>query len=156
MFFLPAGRVHSIGKGNFVLEIEETCDVTYRIYDYDRRDAKGNPRQLHVEESIDAVNFNDTADSAPTTIPAGKNVENTIADCHHFTTTAIDVDGAFELSLAERKSFTVIAAISGDAEVVDGEGRATALKQGTTALIPASMPAVTLRGNARIITTFVK
>ena len=156
VFFLPAGRVHSIGKGNFVLEIEETCDITYRIYDYDRRDAKGNPRQLHVEESIDAVNFNDTADSAPTTIPAGKNVENTIADCHHFTTTAIDVDGAFELSLAERKSFTVIAAISGDAEVVDGEGRATALKQGTTALIPASMPAVTLRGNARIITTFVK
>ena len=156
VFFLPAGRVHSIGKGNFVLEIEETCDITYRIYDYDRRDAKGNPRQLHVEESIDAVNFNDTADSAPTAIPAGKNVENTIADCHHFTTTAIDVDGAFELSLAERKSFTVIAAISGDAEVVDGEGRATALKQGTTALIPASMPAVTVRGNARIITTFVK
>ena len=102
------------------------------------------------------MNFNDTKDSAPTTIPDGKNAENTIADCHHFTTTAIDVEGEYELALSERKSFTVIVAISGNAEVVDTEGRVTALKQGTTALIPASMPAVTLRGTARIITTYVK
>lgn len=62
IFFLPAGRVHSIGRGNFVLEIQEASDITYRIYDYDRRDAQGNPRQLHVEESVDAIDFDDTAD----------------------------------------------------------------------------------------------
>lgn len=156
VFFLPAGRVHSIGKGNFVLEIQETSDITYRIYDYDRRDAQGNPRQLHVEESIDAVNFEDAGNSAPTAIPAGKNTQSTIADCHHFTTTAIDVDGEFKLELSDRESFTVIASIEGNAEVVDAEGRTTALNQGTTALIPASMPTVTLRGEARIITTFVR
>ena len=48
VFFLPAGRVHSIGKGNFILEIQQSSDVTYRIYDFDRRDAAGNPRQLHI------------------------------------------------------------------------------------------------------------
>ena len=69
VFFLPAGRVHSIGKGNFVLEIQETSDITYRIYDFDRRDAQGNPRQLHVEESVEAVDFNDTGSAAPTLDP---------------------------------------------------------------------------------------
>ncbi|WP_290391676.1 type I phosphomannose isomerase catalytic subunit, partial [Paramuribaculum intestinale] len=61
VFFLPAGRIHSIGRGNFVLEIQEASDITYRIYDYDRRDAQGNPRQLHIEESVGAIDFNDIA-----------------------------------------------------------------------------------------------
>ncbi len=156
VFFLPAGRVHSIGKGNFVLEIQETSDITYRIYDYDRRDAQGNPRQLHVEESMEAVDFNDTDSAAPTSIPADRNTEHIIADCDHFTTTAIDVDGSATLSLASRDSFSVIACIDGDAVVTDPEGRITPLPKGHTALIPAEMSEVTITGTARIITSYIR
>lgn len=156
VFFLPAGRIHSIGKGNFVLEIQETSDITYRIYDYDRRDAQGNPRQLHVEESVDAVDFNDTESAAPTSIPAGTNTEHVIADCHHFTTTAIDVDGSVKLDLAPRKSFTIIVNVDGDATLTDPEGRVTSLPTGHTALIPASMPEVTVSGHCRVVTAWIR
>lgn len=156
VFFLPAGRIHSIGKGNFVLEIQETSDITYRIYDYDRRDANGNPRQLHVEESIDAVNFADIENAGPSVIPEGKNIQHTLADCAHFTTTSIEVDNLFKLDLQERQSFTIIVTIEGDATLVDSEGRETTLPKGSTALIPASMPHIVINGNCKVITTYIK
>lgn len=156
IFFLPAGRIHSIGKGNFVLEIQETSDITYRIYDYNRRDSNGCPRQLHVEESIEAVDFNDLAGSAPTTVPAAGNTEHILADCSHFTTTAINVNGQFTIDLEKRASFTVIVAVNGHAPIIDAEGRVTMLPQGSTALIPASMPRVTIRGNCQVVTTYIK
>lgn len=156
VFFLPAGRIHSIGKGNFVLEIQETSDITYRIYDYDRRDAQGNPRQLHVEESVEAVNFNDTENAGPAKIPEGKNIQYTLADCDHFTTTSIDVENRYILDLQNRKSFSILVAIEGNATLVDSEGREIILPKGTTALIPASMPRVTISGNCKVITTYIK
>lgn len=156
VFFLPAGRVHSIGKGNLVLEIQETSDITYRIYDYDRRDANGNPRQLHVEESIDAVDFGDTENAGPSIIPDGKNQQFTLVDCYHFTATSIDVENQFDLDLKERNSFTIIIAIEGDAVLVDADGCETALPKGTTALLPASMPNVTVKGNCKVVTTYIK
>ena len=59
-FFIPAGRVHAIGKGAFVAEIQETSDITYRLYDYKRKDKDGNERQLHTKEAFEAINFKDT------------------------------------------------------------------------------------------------
>lgn len=156
VFFLPAGRIHSIGRGNFVLEIQETSDITYRIYDYDRRDAAGNPRQLHVEESVAAVNFNDTADAAPTHIPEGKDTEFVIADCDHFTTTALYVDGTYTIDLSKRDSFTIVTVTEGSASLIAPGGVVTELTQGQTALIPASMAAVTVKGNGRIISAYIK
>lgn len=156
VFFLPAGRIHSIGRGNFVLEIQETSDITYRIYDYDRRDKNGNPRQLHVEESVDAVDFNDTESAAPTSIPESKNEEHVIASCSHFTTTAIDVDGTDTLDLASRDSFTIIVCVDGSVILTDPENRVTELQQGHTALIPASMPAVKITGKGRVVTAYIK
>lgn len=156
VFFLPAGRVHSIGKGNFVLEIQETSDITYRIYDYDRRDAQGNPRQLHVEESMEAVDFADSESAAPTSIPEAVNTENVIADCDHFTTTAIDVDGSYDLELTDRDSFSIIACIDGSVTLTDPEGNTTELPAGRTALIPADMPSVKISGKARIVTSYIR
>lgn len=52
VFFIPAGRVHAIGKGILLAEIQQTSDVTYRIYDYDRRDDKGNLRELHTDLAL--------------------------------------------------------------------------------------------------------
>ncbi len=156
VFFLPAGRIHSIGRGNFVLEIQETSDITYRIYDYDRRDAAGKPRQLHVEESIEAVNFDDTADAAPTQIPTEKNTEHVIADCEHFTTTVLDLDDNFTLDLSERDSFTIVTVIAGNAVITAPDGAETELKKGYTALIPASMERADINGPCTIVSAYIR
>lgn len=155
VFFLPAGRVHSIGKGNFVLEIQQSSDITYRIYDYDRRDAEGNPRQLHVEESVAAVNFSDTDGAAPSRIKWIENQEEIIADCDYFTTTAISVKEFADIDLSERDSFTIIAAIEGNAQLIDVINESVSLPQGAVALIPASMPRIQISGNCKIITSYI-
>lgn len=156
VFFLPAGRVHSIGKGNFVLEIQQSSDITYRIYDYDRRDAQGNARQLHVEESIDAIDFSDTDGAAPSRIKWIENQEEIIADCNYFTTSAIAVKESACMDLDKRDSFTIIASIDGDAQLVDANNEYISLPQGAVALIPASMPRIQILGNCKIITSYIK
>lgn len=156
VFFLPAGRVHSIGKGYFVLEIQQSSDITYRIYDYDRRDAQGNARQLHVEESIDAIDFSDTDGAAPSRIKWIENQEEIIADCNYFTTSAIAVKESACMDLDKRDSFTIIASIDGDAQLVDANNEYISLPQGAVALIPASMPRIQILGNCKIITSYIK
>lgn len=156
VFFLPAGRVHSIGKGNLLIEIQQTSDITYRIYDYDRRDAQGNPRRLHVDESLDAVNFNDINGCEPYRIEGKPGCQETIADCDYFTTTAAHVCGELPLDLWERDSFTILIAAEGEALLTDADGHETTVPQGSAVLIPASMPRITVRGNCNIITTYIK
>ena len=156
VFFLPAGRVHSIGKGNFILEIQQSSDVTYRIYDFDRRDAAGNPRQLHIEESLDAVNFADVNQATPSMIAGIANEEEVITDCNFFTTTALAVEGEKSIDLSARDSFTIVIATEGTATIVGADNAVTKLTQGNAALIPASMPNITVCGNCRLVTTFIK
>lgn len=152
VFFLPAGRVHAIGRGNFVVEIQEASDITYRIYDYDRRDAQGNPRELHVEQSKGAVNFNDTAQEATNKTPA-KGETLLVEQCPYFTTSVTDVDGQTILDHKELDSFTIVISIEGNLDVLDPEGNVTALPQGKTILVPASVPSITVKGQGRILTT---
>lgn len=151
VFFLPAGRVHAIGKGNLLVEIQEASDITYRIYDYDRRDAQGNPRELHVEQSVGAVNYNDVGQEAKNVIPAkGETLE--VEKCEYFTTDAMDVDGKATLDLAPLDSFTILIGIGGDLTVTDPEGRTTPLPAGQTLLVPAEIPSLTITGNGRLLT----
>lgn len=156
VFFLPAGRVHSIGPGNLLIEIQQTSDITYRIYDYGRKDADGNPRQLHVHEAMEAIDFDDIDKASPLKIDWVPGQEETIADCSHFTTTVIRIDGEKRLDLNDRDSFTIIVVTEGLARLVDPEGRETVLAQGNTALVPASMSGVTICGNCKILTSFIK
>ncbi len=155
LFFLPAGRVHAIGEGNFVLEIQEASDITYRIYDYNRRDAQGNLRQLHVDESVDAINYNDKTQEVKN-VTAKPGEQALLEDCNYFTTTLVNVAGEYFLPLAKRGSFTVLIATKGDLTVVDGEGRETTLPQGQTVLVPAEVPAVTLKGTGEVVTVYIK
>ena len=155
VFFLPAGRVHAIGEGNFVLEIQEASDITYRIYDYNRRDAQGNLRQLHVEESVDAINYNDK-NQAVKNVQAAAGQEALVEDCAYFTTTLVNVDKEYFLPLAKRNSFTILISVKGDLELVDPEGRTTTLPQGQTVLVPADMPSVTVKGTGELVTVYIK
>lgn len=154
VFFLPAGRVHSIGRGNFVLEIQEASDITYRIYDYDRRDAEGNPRQLHVEESVDAIDFDDTVDLPAKNELGAVGELRTLADCSYFKTEVAKVDGRMDIDLAGRDSFTILVATDGLLTVrnVDGE---IELRQGETALVPASTKSITIEGKGTFVSTFI-
>lgn len=155
VFFLPAGRVHAIGEGNFVLEIQEASDITYRIYDYNRRDAQGNLRQLHVDESVDAINYNDKTQEVKNVV-ANPGEQALVEDCAYFTTTLVNVNGEYFLPLAKRQSFTILIATKGNLSVVDPEGRETSLPQGQTLLVPAEMPAVTLKGDGEVVTVYIK
>lgn len=154
VFFLPAGRVHSIGQGNFVLEIQEASDITYRIYDYNRRDAEGNLRQLHIDESVDAITYNDVAQEVKNVNPRpGERLE--LEKCEYFTTDVINIDKEFKLSLPVEESFTILIATRGDIEAVTPDGASVKLPQGQTALVPASIPALTLKGNGEVVTVSI-
>ncbi len=154
VFFLPAGRVHSIGRGNFVLEIQEASDITYRIYDYDRRDAQGNPRQLHVEESVDAIDFDDTVDLPADNEPGVVGELRTLADCPYFKTEVARVDGSMTVSLAARDSFTILVATAGELTVKSADGEIS-LRQGETALVPASTREISVEGKGTFVSTFI-
>lgn len=157
MFFLPAGRVHSIGRGNFVLEIQEASDITYRIYDYDRRDAQGNPRQLHIEESVDSITYNDTEMTVDHFEPkAGEEI--VMESCPFFNTTLMEIEGTTSLKLAERDSFSVVISTRGNAVLTAPDGSKTILNQGETVLVPASMESVDITASGdscEIVTTYI-
>lgn len=154
VFFLPAGRVHSIGRGNLVLEIQEASDITYRIYDYDRRDADGNPRELHIDESVDAIDFSDTVPLPPTNEPGKTGQFSLLAECSYFRTEVARIDGVMDVALAARDSFTVLVATDGDLTVSDGHGEIS-LRQGETALVPASTSSITIAGKGTVVSTYV-
>ena len=155
VFFLPAGRVHAIGQGNFVLEIQEASDITYRIYDYNRRDAEGNLRQLHVDESVDSINYEDVAQEVKN-VTAAPGQEAMVEDCRYFTTTLVNVVGTFDLPLADRYSFTILIATKGNLKAVAPNGEEFPLPQGQTLLVPAEMPGVALCGQGEVVTVYIK
>lgn len=150
LFFLPAGRVHAIGAGNLLLEIQESSDITYRIYDYDRRDANGNTRELHTELAKGAIDFevydNYKSDPAPADV---KEVE--LVKCDHFVTDRLIIDGSADLKF-DGESFNVVICFEGEVNIVCEEGT-TPVKAGESVLLPAVLTEVKLEGKGTVITT---
>lgn len=147
-FFLPAGRIHAIGAGNLLAEIQQTSDITYRIYDYDRRDKNGNPRELHTAQARDAIDYTVYADyrSHPE--------DNILAQCRYFDVRRLCLTGK-ENNPAPvdrpRDSFTIIMCISGSAEIADNKA-VFHISCGDTLLFPATMHNLSARGNATLLT----
>lgn len=148
VFFLPAGRVHAIGAGNLLAEIQESSDITYRIFDYDRRDADGRPRELHTALAKDAIDFTVHSDYK-TPRPSDDDTDCELVRCSHFTTRRIIVDGDTGLVLAPG-SFSVIMCIDGNVALSYSD-RTTTLSKGTTALIPAAMTSLKIIGKSTIL-----
>ncbi|MCM1066778.1 MAG: class I mannose-6-phosphate isomerase [Muribaculaceae bacterium] len=155
VFFLPAGRVHSIGRGNFVLEIQEASDVTYRIYDYGRIGADGKPRQLHLAESVDAIDFADVEGAAATHPVPQPDGSAELVHCSYFNTDLVPVRGSLHLDLAARDSFTIAISVKGTLTLRTPGGAATVLTQGRTALIPASLAEVDVEGEGEMVTVYI-
>ena len=148
VFFLPAGRVHAIGSGNLLAEIQESSDITYRIYDYDRRDAQGNARELHTEQAKDAIDYTFHEDyKSASADPSDPHA--VIAECNHFQVTRLLIDGEMPLVNSD-SSFTAIMCIEGEATVEYADG-SMLLKRGETVLLPAVLTSVSLKGKGTLL-----
>lgn len=136
VFFMPAGRVHAIGKGIVVAEIQQTSDITYRIYDFDRKDKNGNLRELHTEWALDAIDFTYHKDYKTHYTPV-RNKTAEVVTCPYFTTNVIEFDSPVTKDISHIDSFVVYICVEGDFEITWEEGRES-ISKGDTVLIPAS------------------
>lgn len=145
VFFLPAGRVHAICSGCLLAEIQETSDITYRIFDYGRLGLDGKPRQLHVEESLDAVDFS----IAPSyrTLYDKKEGETEIIRTKWFTTSVVETSAPLTKDLSGLDSFVTVMCLEGEGSLQTGlpsfeggptKGHVTSIRRGESVLIPAS------------------
>ncbi|PJI27433.1 type I phosphomannose isomerase catalytic subunit [Prevotella intermedia] len=153
VFYLPAGRIHSIGAGTFLAEIQETSDVTYRIYDFKRKDKDGNYRQLHTEEASECIDYSVEIDYR-TKYEARKNEGVELAQCPHFTTSVYDLDEPMLLDYSELDSFVVLIALSGECTLSTGDAE-TQLRAGETVLLPATTQTLNVSGTVKFLETFV-
>lgn len=157
VFFIPAGRVHAIGSGCFVAEIQQTSNITYRIYDYNRKDAKGNKRELHTELAKDAIDYT-VHESYKTDYNTAKNKTNELVSCEYFTTNLLKLDKAFTKDISNLDSFITYMCLEGKCELEDNKENKTTLSKGETLLIPADTQQITLvpTSKTKLLETFVK
>jgi mannose-6-phosphate isomerase len=133
-FFINTGKIHAIGAGVLLAEIQQTSDVTYRVYDFDRKDKEGNLRELHTELAIDAMDFA-KKDDFKVTYPTAKNETNTMVECPYFNTNYLELDA--EVTYGSATTFRIYMCVDGAATISNQEGAATLVK-GETVLMPAS------------------
>ncbi|MDR0371932.1 MAG: mannose-6-phosphate isomerase [Prevotellaceae bacterium] len=137
VIFIPAGLVHAIGKGIVVAEIQETSDLTYRIYDYERTDENGNQRELHTELALDVIDFGATK-NPKTNYHATLNRVTELIKCPFFTTNIIRFDKKITMNYVSLDSFVVYMCIEGSFSITVGNEK-TAIAKGDTVLVPASV-----------------
>lgn len=135
VFFMPSGRVHALGPGVMLAEIQQTSDNTYRIYDWDRVDAQGHAREMHVEQALDAIDFNVEQDYR-TEYPHVKNTTQALVECPYFTTSLIEIDRPLARDYSALDSFVVLLNTRG-AVRVEYEGGHEVLPAGHALLVPA-------------------
>ncbi|NNC71227.1 MAG: class I mannose-6-phosphate isomerase, partial [Flavobacteriaceae bacterium] len=131
VFFIPTGRIHAIGAGVLLAEIQQTSDITYRVYDWDRRDAAGRSRALHTDLALQAIDYT-AQDHYHTKYSKQTNQQSTIIDCQYFTTNNFPVKGKIKIRHTDKDSFIIYVC-------VDGYGSINGIdfKKGETVLIPA-------------------
>jgi mannose-6-phosphate isomerase len=147
VFFLETGTVHAIGAGTLIAEIQQTSDITYRIYDFDRRDVQGNRRELHTDLALEAINYRRT--NSKITYSRNSNESNVMVDCPYFTTSFIPLTDTASLH-STHDSFTVLMVMEGDCALLYGDKKMEVTK-GATILLPAALGAVQLKGNAELL-----
>lgn len=155
VFFIPAGRVHTIGKGLLLAEIQQTSDITYRIYDFDRVDSRGMKRELHVEEALDAIDYHHYPEYK-TSYDDRLNARTPLVSCPYFTTSKIWLDNGMERNYDDLDAFVILIGIEGAGSFQAGSFN-TELKKGEVVLIPAETEKILLqpKGEMKILETFV-
>lgn len=148
LYFLPAGRLHAIGAGCFLAEIQQTSDITYRVYDFGRKDAHGNPRELHTELAKDAIDYQvwpEYRTSYDSTQPTSQ-----LINCPYFVVHRVVVQVAQQIDF-NCDSFVIVVCLWGEANI-----NGVKVRQGETLLVPASENVLYIFGNATFLTAHIK
>ena len=153
VFFIPAGRIHAIGAGCFVAEIQQTSDVTYRIYDFKRRDKDGNYRELHTELAAESIDYTVLPDYRAHYAPT-KNEGVQVVSCPYFTTAVYDLDEPMTLDYSDLDSFVILIGVGGEG-MLTADGETTTLRTGETVLLPATTREVRVEGTVKFLETYV-
>jgi mannose-6-phosphate isomerase len=151
VFFLETGTVHAIGAGIVIAEIQQTSDITYRLYDFDRVDSNGNSRELHVDLALEAINYEIV--DAQKQYSKKENSSNTMVNCRYFTTNFIPLIGVVEIN-KNQESFTVYMCVEGDFQILLN-GESFNYQKGDTVLIPAAATDFQLNGKASILEIYI-
>ena len=144
LYFLPAGRLHAIGAGNFLAEIQQTSDITYRVYDFGRKDVHGNPRELHVEQAKDAIDYQ-VWPAYRTSYDSTKPTSQLI-NCPYFVVHRVVVQVAQQIDF-HCDSFVIVVCLWGEANI-----NGVKIHQGETILVPACENVLYIFGNATFLT----
>lgn len=155
VFFIPAGTVHALGAGIEVVEVQQTSDITYRIYDWDRVDAAGNGRELHTALAVDAIDFEADADllHKKYDLKAGESYK--VIESDYFTMTLHEIDGEGEFDRSMIDSFIIYIAIKGSMQII-ADGNTETLDEGEVVLIPAEVGDITIKGSGKLMEVYIK
>jgi mannose-6-phosphate isomerase len=155
IFFTPAGRIHAIGAGTVLVEIQQTSDITYRVFDWNRKDDKGKSRDLHIDLAIDAIDFNAAGKNKIEKKPEPDKTEN-IVSCPYFHTNLLQFGSLIRKDYNILDSFIIYICISGEF-IIHWENGAEPVTRGETVLLPAMITDVVLepRPEARILEIFI-
>lgn len=152
-YFIEVGRIHAIGAGVMLAEIQQTSDVTYRVYDWDRKDDQGNERELHNDLALDAIGF-DMEDDFRIEYQKEKNHSNKMVSCPYFTTNYLQLDAPIEKHNSH-DSFVIYICVEGNAEIIT-ENHSELIKKGETVLIPAAITSYQIASkNATLLEVYV-
>jgi len=142
-FFINTGKIHAIGAGVLLAEIQQTSDITYRVFDFNRRDKEGNLRELHTELALDAIDYT-RKDDFKVSYPTAVGEVNPMVQCPYFKTNYLKLENDFIQDTRDRDSFTIYMCVEGKAEVANENGTAT-LRKGETALLPAQSSYISIK-----------
>jgi len=142
-FFINTGKIHAIGSGVMLAEIQQTSDVTYRVFDFNRKDKEGNLRELHTELALDAVDYK-KKDDFKVSYSQDLNKVSEMVDCPYFKTNFIQLTENLELDITKRDSFTIFMCVGGEVVIKTSEGEVL-IKNGETALLPAITKKISLQ-----------
>ncbi|MCD6346405.1 MAG: mannose-6-phosphate isomerase, partial [Bacteroidales bacterium] len=156
-FFIPAGRVHATGAGILFAEIQQTSDITYRIFDWDRVDKDGKPRDLHTDLAVDAIDYKKYPDYR-THYSKTINHANELVSCPYFTTNYLPFNQSIDLDYHDLDSFVLYICLKGECEIQFDDDKSESLQIGETVLIPATLKNIRLQTNTptEILEVYIK
>ena len=158
LFHIPAGRIHTIGAGAMLVEIQQPSTLTYRIYDYGRTDSNGQPRELHTELAKQALDFS-VQESYRVPYTKVENAPSRLVTSEHFVADLLDLTQPYELQLADLDSFVAVICTEGRGSLTDDKGQTMPIHQGETILLPATCKGVKINldtDRLTLITTWVE
>lgn len=142
-FFINTGKIHAIGGGVLLAEIQQTSDITYRVFDFNRQDKNGNLRELHTELAMDAIDY-ELKDDFKVDYPSTPDTLNTMVDCPYFRTNFLNLTRGFTQDLSLRDTFTIYLCVEGKAQLSNDWGKAS-LSKGETLLVAAASTKIEIR-----------